>query len=284
MIVDGHTHAFPPELIERRQELLAQEPVFAELYATSRAKLATAEQVLQEMDTAGVDVSVVAGFAWRDPARCRQHNEYLLRAAAASGGRLLPFCTLPLSDPDAARLEVTRCVRSGARGLGELRPESQGASLQDPALADVLAWAAAAYELPLLVHASEPVGHPYPGKGGQSLGPLYEFILDHPQMRLILAHWGGGLPFFALMPEVRAALANVCVDTAATGYLYESAVFRTVADLIGYERILFGSDFPLLRQRGQIELIASAPLSTLERTAVLGGNAARVLNLSEEVA
>jgi len=274
VILDAHAHVFPPDFIARRAELLALDPTFAEMYGNPRARLATADDLLDAMHGAGVDRAVTAGFAWRDPQLCRMHNDYLLRTAGEARGQLLPFCTLPLGDATAARLEVSLCARGGAAGFGELRPECQGASLADPAVSDLLSWASEAYDVPLLVHASEPVGHQYAGKEGLGLGPLYAFIDEHPQVRLIAAHWGGGLPFYALMPEVKVALDHVWFDTAAGTLLYEGAIFRLVADLVGAQRILFGSDYPLLSPRGQIAAIEAAELSAAERAGILGDNAA----------
>jgi predicted TIM-barrel fold metal-dependent hydrolase len=277
MILDAHTHVFPPDLIERREELLRSEPAFAEMYRSARARMATIEDLRDACGRAGVAAAVITGFAWCDADLCRRHNDYLLAAAAAHPARLLPFCTLPLGNPDAAREEALRCAQAGARGFGELRPESQGVSLDSEAVASLLGWAAATFDLPLMFHASEPVGHRYGGKEGQSLGPLYAFIESHREVRVIAAHWGGGLPFYALMPEVKAALANVWVDTAATTLLYSPDVFRVVADLIGADRILFGSDYPLLSSSRQIEAIQGAPLHEAERARVLGENAAALL-------
>lgn len=281
MIVDSHVHAFPPSTIETREMLAEREPTFAELYARPQAKLATAGEVLASMEAAGVDVSIVVGFAWRDPALCRAHNDYLLRAAADSQGRLIAFCALPLDEPDAARCEAGRCIEAGARGFGELRPESQGASLGDANVTAALGWIAEAYRVPLLFHASEPVGHAYAGKQGQALGPLYTFMRDHPDVRVIAAHWGGGLPFYGLMPEVKAALSNCYVDSAATTLLYDNTVFRVVADLIGAEHILFGSDYPLLAQARQRRNVELAPLNESEKAAILGENAVRMLSLEK---
>ena len=279
MIVDAHTHVFPPEIAANRDRLLELEPTFAELYSNPRARLATADQLLEAMAERSVDKAVIAGFAWRDASICREHNDYLLRAAEASKGQLLPFCNLPLGDTEAARLEVTAAARGGARGIGELRPESQGSSLSDPETAALLAWAYEAFDLPLLFHASEPVGHVYPGKAGQAVPELYDFVRRHEEIRVIAAHWGGGLPLYALMPEVKIALTNVWVDTAATTLLYDPSVFRVVADLIGPERILFGSDYPLLSPKTQIDAIERAPLTADERRGVLGDNAALLLRL-----
>jgi predicted TIM-barrel fold metal-dependent hydrolase len=279
VIVDAHTHAFPPDLIRRRAELSRREPTFAQLYADPRAKLATADEVVSATERAGIDRAVIAGFAWNDPALCREHNDYLLRAARQSAGRLIPFCTLPLAHPAAARREATLAASDGARGFGELRPESQGRSIAEDEVSDLLSWAWKSTGLPLLIHASEPVGHGYPGKAGQPLESLYKFICRLSEVRVIAAHWGGGLPFYALMPEVRAALANVWVDTAATTLLYEPAIFRVVVDLIGAEKVLFASDYPLLSHRSQLKAVEAAPLTESERPGVIGGNAASLLNL-----
>jgi predicted TIM-barrel fold metal-dependent hydrolase len=67
----------------------------------------------------------------------------------------------------------------------------------------------------------------------------------HPELKLILAHWGGGLAFFELNPRLRKALKNVYYDTSATPLLYEPSIFRRMIETVGAEKILFGSDFPL---------------------------------------
>ena len=91
MIIDFHTHIFPPDVRDKRDEYVARDPTFAEMYANPKAKIATAEDLLASMDEAGVDVSVALGFAWREHELCVRHNDYLLEAAAKSGGRIVPF-------------------------------------------------------------------------------------------------------------------------------------------------------------------------------------------------
>jgi len=41
-------------------------------------------------------------------------------------------------------------------------------------------------------------------------------------------------------------LANVWFDTAASPYLYRSDIYRLAAELAGEEKVLFGTDYPLL--------------------------------------
>ncbi len=263
-----------------RAPYLERDLTFRELYSSAEARIASADELLASMDAAGIDRSVVCGFAWSDAELCRIHSDYLLESASRSDGRLIPFCTLQPS-ADGARDEIKRCAARGARGLGELRPQHQGYSLIDSAAADLLAWGADAYDLLLLFHASEPVGHVYPGKAGLPVDQLYRFIADFPGVTTIAAHWGGGLPFYALMPEVRTELDRAYFDTAATSLLYGPEVYARTIDLVGAERILFGSDFPLVSQERALQELNEAPIDDEARALILGENARRLLRLPD---
>ena len=113
----------------------------------------------------------------------------------------------------------------------------------------------------MLTHASEPVGHQYSGKGEATPELLYTLITAFPELKLVCAHWGGGLPFYALMPEVKAALKNVYFDTAISPFLYTPQVYGQVAQLVGADKILFGSDYPLIPQRRFLKEINALDLS-----------------------
>ena len=280
MIVDAHTHVFPPDLIEQSDQLRRSDPAFREVYPDRNAKLATADDVRRMLDTTGIDAAVICAFAWSDPAHCRRSNEYVLEAARSSGGRLIPFCTVQPAGPESdLRDEMKRLAQAGARGLGELRPEQQGYSLTRGRAGALLAWGSSAYDLTLLFHVTEPVGHRYPGKPGLPMADFARFVDDHREATVIGAHWGGGLPLYATMPEVRDALDRVLVDTAATRLIYSDAIFHITRDLIGADHILFGSDFPLRDPAAEIAYIRSIGLPDGDVTAILGGNAARLLGL-----
>jgi predicted TIM-barrel fold metal-dependent hydrolase len=278
VIVDFHTHIFPPQFIEHREQYLEADPTFRLLYADPKAKLATADDLLRSMDAAGIGVAVALGFQWTDEATCRLHNDYLIDATERSRGRIVPFCILPLaSNPDAVEVELRRSLAGGAKGFGELRPENAGFDLGGEA-GERLAAVAAETGCPLLFHVSEPVGHAYPGKGGLDVATFYRFANAHAGVTALGAHWGGGLPFYASMPEVRRAFeGNLYVDTAASSLLYDDGVYERVVGLIGAERVLFGSDFPLLGQKRSRRRIEESSLDEAAKALVLGDNAMRLL-------
>lgn len=277
MIIDFHTHIFPPDVRDNRDDYVSRDATFAEMYASPKAKIATAEDLLASMDEAGVDVSVALGFAWREHELCVRHNDYVLEAAAKSGGRIVPFATINMG-PDEADVtrEVARRVAAGAKGLGELRPESQGWDLTGEAGAR-LAALAKEHRLVLLFHVTEVGGHEYPGKDGLQLGAFYRFAMEHTDLAIVGSHFAGGLPF--AMPEAPQVSLTAFADTAARRFLYPDAVYRDVIARWGAERLLLGSDFPLVSQKAQVAEIRKNLAEEPEQTLALGANAARLLGI-----
>jgi len=81
------------------------------------------------------------------------------------------------------------------------------------------------------------------------------------------------------MPEVEEGLANVYFDSAASPFLYRPAVFESAVDLLGAEKVLLGTDYPLLPQRRLLAQVEESPLTPAEKDLILGGNARRLLGL-----
>ncbi len=273
MIIDVHTHVFPPTILKNRAKYIDRDPLFAELYSDQRAKLAAADDIICIMDKCGVEKSVVLNLGWQDHELCIETNDYILDSVARYPDRLIGFAAVSLMDGDKAIREIERCLLNGIKGIGELRPDLQSPGFIDKSPVNEVINAIIDSGLILLIHASEPLGHRYPGKGIITPESIYHFILKYPDLKLICAHWGGGLPFYALMPEVGKALENVYFDSAATPFLYKAQIFKQVTDIIGCQKILFGSDSPLLSPARILDQLESVGLNTEEKEKIRGGNA-----------
>jgi len=282
MIIDAHAHVFSPRVVSHREEYLRRDPGFALLYGKREARLATVQELLESMDRCGVDKSVIAGIGWTNQELCVENNDYILECLMRYPQRLVGLASVQPRAGDVSLKELERCVQGGVRGVGEMRADVQGFGLDTGVLADIAAYLTS-HNLVWLSHASEPVGHTYQGKGAITPEVLYPFILRYPTLKIILAHWGGGLPFYATMPEVDTALKNVYFDTAASPYLYNKTVYRQVVDIIGAERVLFGSDYPLISPARSLAEIRAAGLTEMEQAAVTGGNARRLFGLEDGV-
>lgn len=277
MVIDFHTHIFPPRVKEQREEYTKRDPCFSLLYCEPKAKLATAEELIASMDEAQVDLSVALNIGWVSHELCVETNDYILDSVARYPRRLAGFCGIQPSAGDAAIIELERCAKAGARGIGEMRSDVQGFDLAGDTMKSVID-VALRHDLILSTHSSEPVGHHYTGKGSITPDILYSFILSFPNLNIVCAHWGGGLPFYALMPEVAKALTNVFFDTAASIFLYRPEIFTRVSEIIGSNRILFGTDYPLTSQSRIIAQIRYSELTEEDKNDILGRNAQGLLS------
>ena len=280
-IVDVHTHVFSASVLQRRAEFAERDRWFAHLNPPGSRRLASPDRLVATMNEAGVDIAFALSFGWADQGLCVEQNDCVLEAAHRFPGRVVPFCTVQPRAGAAALTELERVARLGCRGVGELFPDGQGYSLEDASIVGPLLEACAALHLAVLVHASEPLGRAYAGKGRTTpdqlvaLATLAQAVA--PQVPVICAHLGGGLPFYETIPEVRAVAGSLYYDTAAAEYVWDAAAPRCVAALAP-DRLLFGSDYPVIGMRRMVDYaLTSLPEDT--HHAVMGGSAARLFGV-----
>jgi predicted TIM-barrel fold metal-dependent hydrolase len=279
MIIDFHTHLFPESICSGRQCYCESEPAFELLYRSPKSQLVSAPGLLAAMDENGVDTSVVFGFPWQEPELFKLHNDYIMEMVQRHPGRLIGFGCFDPSSDEAPR-EAERCLAGGLAGIGELAFYRSGMDDASLNLLEPVMEVCRRRNRPVLLHTNEPVGHSYPGKTPNTLAQIYRLIERFRDNTLVLAHWGGGLFFYSLLKrEVKDRLRNVYFDTAASPYLYDPAVYTIAAQTIGADKILFGSDYPLLPPERYFGEMEAAGLSPRDRDMICGGNAARLLNI-----
>jgi predicted TIM-barrel fold metal-dependent hydrolase len=243
--------------------------------------MVTPEDLVASMDEAGIDVSVVCGWPWKDMGLCREHNDFLADVQRRHPGRIAWLAIVNPASPEAPK-EIERAVALGGCGIGELNADAQGFSWERHGELSGTMDACVRADIPMLMHCSEPVGHAYPGKGTATPEKILNFLEANLELRVVAAHWGGGLPFYELMPEVALLTANVTYDSAASTYLYGFDVFPVVERLIGERRAMFGTDFPLLNQRIFLDRVLRSGVPETSLPGILGETANRVFRLGHE--
>lgn len=282
-IVDAHVHIFPDEIVEHRERFLGRDDWFRQLYESPRARLATAHDLIESMDRCGVEVSIACGFPWRDQGLCQYHNDSMFEAARIYPSRIawLAVASPPFSESAYA---LDQAFEDGASGAGELNADAQGFDLARPDELEALVEVCIAHDKAAMFHVSEPVGHVYPGKGFSTPDKLLRFLAAYPDLRVVAAHWGGGMPIYELMPEVRTATVNLAYDSAASTYLYDHKIFESTVELVGEDKVLFASDYPVLRQEPLLDVVKQRPWSSKQAMAkVLGDNAVKVYRLERMI-
>lgn len=221
------------------------------------------EELEQTLDRYGVSRCFV--FCLDEPDRVpgfHAGNDRTLAYAERSGGRMIPFVRLDLTEEPVA--EAERCLDLGARGI-KLHPRAQKFQLNDERLAPIFA-VAAERRVPILIH------------GGRGLPPiadhLQRLVDAYPEAQLIIAH--AGIADLSGLAETFAGVAGVFFDTSVW-----SAV-----DLLGFfhlvppEQILYASDYPYGMQPQSLLIslrtARSAGITEPQLLEILAGNANRI--------
>jgi len=277
MRIDVHQHYLPDSLADHADAWQAM------LHSGSRVQgYADEAAVVDAMDAAGVDRCIWQGEYFSQHADCVERNHRVLRAMQHDRQRLFAFAVVHPDHPQALA-ELERCRAAGFMGVGELNPVAQRFHLHGAGFLRVVEYCVR-WQWPLLLHVNEPVGDAYAGKVAVALADIYGIARQYPELRLILAHWGGGLWWYEQIPQVRRVLANVYYDSAATFHTYPNSerLVRMALEIVPH-KIMFGSDFPLKRaMQAQPDLHAFVDLFTRvgtpeQQQACLGGTAAGLI-------
>lgn len=225
MKTDIHVHLIPPSLADQ-----AGTPAVGP------------ETLEAQCRSGGTEQAVIQGWPFRNLEDCRIQNQTTLHAVCACPDFFRGFCTVNPAAGEAALAEAAACLDAGCSGVGELDPGRQGFALEDPVFQTLCALCEERGRV-LCLHMDMTVGRD--GGGDPILPAAYLRLIEaRPNLKLLLPHYGGGLPFYALMPEVAQKLGNVWFDAAPDG----CALLPHGADCtrlcLGENRLLFGSHRP----------------------------------------
>jgi len=275
-MIDTHIHITPPEIIENERDYCQRDDYFSLLCSNPKNEFITAEEMADKMDELGLKKAVVFGFAFKDNELCQKVNDYTIKAVEDNPEDFIGFCVVNPASEGAVE-ELKRCKNAGLRGIGELFPAGQNFDITSGEdMAEICSFAAEE-GWPILVHVNEPVGHDYAGKTEIGIEEGVELAGNFPQNKFIFAHWGGGLPFYELMPEIKDKLVNVYYDIAASPFLYDDKIFEVIRALGIIDRVLLGSDYPLISPRVYEESIKETELGREDVEKILWKNAEGLL-------
>ncbi len=291
-IIDAHIYLYPPSVFNEPRAWAKKwgEPHWADCVDPEGKKSlqgwADIDQLLRDMDSAGIDKVVLLGWYWQNEETCEEQNRWYSEWIKKYPDRLIGFANVHPAAGKQALDEIRKCVEQGLVGLGEFHPQAQGFDLRDPDWLKVVELSIE-LKLPINIHVTEPVGHAYTGRVETPLADYTWLAKKYPDAKFILAHWGGLLPFYELNPRIREVMKNVYYDCAASALLYDLSIYRAVVDIVGPEKVVWATDYPLLIYPNKdrhpsfqraLDEIRTSGLRDEELELILGGNILRLLN------
>jgi predicted TIM-barrel fold metal-dependent hydrolase len=277
---------------------------------------------VEAMDAAGIDIailSVVTPATQALPAReaaalARDANDEATATVRAHPARFRAFATLPTGDPLAAAAELERC----ATRLGHVGAMVHGRTgtrpLDDPAYDDLLATAARLHQ-PIFIHPQIP-SNELRDAAYRGLDPLVDLGLAtfgwgwhmdaglsalrlilrgtfdrHPDLQLVLGHWGEMLLFWMDRADSLSGIAKhlerrvsdyirANLHITSSGMLQERLLRHTL-DFTGVDRVLFSTDYPFHRPvAAAVEQFFDAIPDPSDRSKIASGNANALFRLA----
>ena len=263
IIFDAHCHIFPSKIAEKATNSIGS------FYDIPMQRVGSPEALLHEMDIAGIRKALVCSTATR-AGQVHAINRFIADAEAAAGGRFLGFGTLhqDLTDEEMQD-EIESFAALGLHGV-KLHPDFQSLPIDLPKMIPVYK-ELAKRKLPVLFHMGD---DRYDFSAPERLARVCEEV---PELRAMAAHLGGYRVWERA--DCLVPFENVVFDCSSTlGLVSDEAVLRQF-DLLGADRILYGSDFPMWSPAGVIAKLRSLSLGRDVEELVFHGNFEKFLVL-----
>jgi uncharacterized protein len=277
---------------------------------------------IEAMDAAGIDVSILSVVT---PATqplsaadavplARDANDEAAGAAAAHPDRFRALATLPTSDPQAAAAELERCARELGHVGAMVHGRTGSRPLDDPAYDDLFA-TAARWRQPVFIHPQIPSDQ-LRDAAYRGLDPLVDLGLAtfgwgwhleaglsalrlilrgtfdrHPDLRLVLGHWGEMLLFWMDRADSLSGVArhlerrvsdyikdNIYITSSG---MLQQRLLRHTLDFTSADRVLFSTDYPFHRpDAAETGQFFDAMADPGERAKIASGNAEALFRLA----
>ena len=221
------------------------------------------EAFFKSMDRCGIDKMVFSSFT-AIHGETRVGNAETAEAITEGQGRLFGYAVVNPNYPKESIEDITRLFAQSAEFVGlKLHCQLHGAQLHDAGYAECLSFADA-HELPVLVHG-----------GGQDEWDAV--ALRYPGANFIMAHacaWDGRSASGKALYERVRHTSNLYVDVSGSA-AHRNAMFALI-DLVGAERILYGSDFPMFDLGFEVGRVTLSAIPDAQKELILATNARRI--------
>lgn len=266
MLIDFHTHVFPPAIAQRALDGIVQRT--KEIYGIDQDKSfdGTVDGLKEQMKRTGVDISVILPIA----TKVTQYKTINCYAEEITCGSIISFASLhPYQENVYETLDQIKA--KGFKGI-KLHPDYQGVYIDDEASISLIK-RATEMGLYVAIHSGEDLGKPSPFHC--TIDRLRKVLDKVEEKHIILAHMGG----FNLWDDVESMIINskAYFDTSVVSRYMDIDQYRRIIEKHGADRILFGSDTPWEDPSDSLAFLHSAGLSGDELELITHINAEQIL-------
>lgn len=261
-VADVHVHIYPEKIAAKAAQSIG------EFYNISMSENdGSVSRLEQRLEGSDIERCVVHSVAVR-PHTVTSINDFIARTCE-SHPQYVGFMTLHQDTPNMAE-EIDRACAMDLKGI-KLHPDTQAVDMDDERLM-------AAYEiaerkgLPLIIHCGDyRYDYSHPRR-------LKHILHEFPNLVVNAAHFGGWSVYdYALefLEDERCFL-----DMSSSMRYLGPRRTRELVEAYGYDRMLFGSDFPMWTPEDELDRFRALGFTTLALEKMCWHNAERFLGMS----
>ncbi len=266
-IIDAHCHIFPDAIAQKATDSI---DIFYGISASGIidkcAYVGTADNLIKQCDETGVERCVVTSVA-TTPHHAQSINTYIADEVNTHPDRFIGLGSL---HPESETLEedAEHLVELGLHGV-KLHPDIQNFKVDDPKVIRIFE-ISNKKNLPVLLHTGD---SRYDNSNPERVEKILKMF---PSLTIIGAHFGGWSVWEDAYP-ILSKYENFYVDTCSSFYALSKETAKKIIDAYGTDKVIFGTDYPMWKQREDFEYLFDLGLNDSELRNILYNNILKVL-------
>jgi predicted TIM-barrel fold metal-dependent hydrolase len=268
-ILDIHTHTYPDAIAAKAKVALEK------FYEFTCEGSGTVDDLAESSEKAGVSGMLMLSVA-TNAHQIKKVNEFAkisLDKMLDRGFEAAAFAGIHQECPDFAE-DLDHIKDLGLSGI-KIHPDIQGVDIDDRRMYELYSMMEG--EFPLYLH----MGDDRPQYRFSEADKLIKIMKEFPRLKVIAAHFGGYMAWERAGDLLKAGKDNIMFDTSSALWAMTTEIGNGLISTIGTEKLMFGTDYPVMHAENELKLFMKLKMSEEERQNVLYNNAKNFLKFEK---
>lgn len=260
-IIDAHCHIYPEKIAQKATDSTDK------FYGVTHAPFhGTTKELIEQSEISGVSKMLVQSVATTEK-QVSSINHFIADEVKKYPDKFIGFGTLHPNSSDLER-DINELISLELKGV-KLHPDIQNFKIDDYRCLKIYELCEK-YHLPILMHTGD---SRFDNSNPNRLLPVMEIYTD---LTVIGAHFGG-YSIWEEASEKLSKLPNLYVDTCSAFFALKKETALKIIRRYGADKVIFATDYPMWRQKDELDYIMSLGLTDDELEKIFSSNILKIV-------